>query len=480
MATKGNFEDTKAFLKQAQTANGQSLYDHLTDVLLHIVKEKPANALAQFEKISVQLKQQKLQQPLYKEVEPSEKQADPANLKKADTEAKNQLVASCDRTIALAKFQPAEAKQNIEAPDLLAEAEFLEWGGIALGKELVLRLELAISQLAHEKELSNVRFFGKIQGTQQDYYIIEAKLLDAPQDEKADPHMEPYGSGANQYVYFAANSPGGKWTQLPNVLPQQIMLARQMRRFFTGNLAAPVLGFPRFPWGEAAYLRAQIARISAATVLAPKGAFEVDDRDDLVEIQDSEPISPDVNSWVHARPHLLQLGRCTQEEREENEDAPRDPLHEEQPQGRLSAIAGDESKLFPNGSAWSVRSSPQFGGTENPNPRAYVVVRSVAWPGAVTVAKLGQKRVVNFYMGNGHKFLGSPYTPPPPPAIQAEFVPVFNPEQEEDPLLEQTDPLPPKNAKLTDDDAKDGKDNESGDENGDHPDHGDNDGPADD
>lgn len=50
-----------------------------------------------------------------------------------------------------------------------------------------------------------------------------------------------------------------------------------MRRFFTGDLKAPVLGFPRFPWGEAAYLRTQISRITQSTVLIPRGMFNMEE-----------------------------------------------------------------------------------------------------------------------------------------------------------------------------------------------------------
>ena len=43
------------------------------------------------------------------------------------------------------------------------------------------------------------------------------------------------------------------------------------------------------------------------------------------------------------------------------------------------------------------------------------------------------------------KYSASVYTPPAPPAIQSEFVAEFNPEDgEQDPLVEQVDPLPPK------------------------------------
>ena len=47
--------------------------------------------------------------------------------------------------------------------------------------------------------------------------------------------------------------------------------ARNIRRFFTGNLDAPVLSKSTFPGRELHYLRAQIARISADCRIAPRG-----------------------------------------------------------------------------------------------------------------------------------------------------------------------------------------------------------------
>jgi len=41
-------------------------------------------------------------------------------------------------------------------------------------------------------------------------------------------------------MYFVCNEPGKLWTKLPNVTPQQISTARKIKKFFTGNLAAPV------------------------------------------------------------------------------------------------------------------------------------------------------------------------------------------------------------------------------------------------
>lgn len=48
-------------------------------------------------------------------------------------------------------------------------------------------------------------------------------------------------------VYFVCNEPGlDKWIELPPVTPQQIVIARQIVRYCTGNLETPVrVHFPQ-------------------------------------------------------------------------------------------------------------------------------------------------------------------------------------------------------------------------------------------
>lgn len=46
-----------------------------------------------------------------------------------------------------------------------------------------------------------------------------------------------------------------------------------------------VYGFPRFPWSEKEYLRTQIARIAASTLIAPRGTYAVGD-DDAVALDE--------------------------------------------------------------------------------------------------------------------------------------------------------------------------------------------------
>lgn len=89
------------------------------------------------------------------------------------------------------------------------------------------------------------------------------------------------------------------------------------------------------------------------------------------------------------------------------------------------------------------------------NPYSCGIAHSLAWPGAVAVAK--DKLLVNIYVGNGVKYLATNYTPPPPPPIQGEYVAQFSKEDgEEDPMVEQRDPDPVK------EEGEEDKENEEG------------------
>jgi radial spoke head protein 4A len=53
-------DEAKAFLMKSDS-NGNNLFDHLTDVLLKILEEKPQQAFDVFETISTEVKKSKLQ-----------------------------------------------------------------------------------------------------------------------------------------------------------------------------------------------------------------------------------------------------------------------------------------------------------------------------------------------------------------------------------------------------------------------------------
>lgn len=131
---------------------------------------------------------------------------------------------------------------------------------------------------------------------------------------------EDIGTGANKCVYYVCKEPGFSWTKLPSVSPAHITAARQIRKYFTGRLDAPIVSYPPFPGKEAHYLRAQVARISAGTQVSPMGFYqsrEDEDEDEEEALQTSNEENPDfegipaaematsLSSWVHHVQHIL-------------------------------------------------------------------------------------------------------------------------------------------------------------------------------
>lgn len=130
---------------------------------------------------------------------------------------------------------------------------------------------------------------------------------------------EDIGTGANRCVYYVCKEPGFTWTKLPSVSPAQITAARQIRKYFTGRLDAPIVSYPPFPGNEANYLRAQVARISAGTHVSPMGFYQAKEEEEEEEeaVQTSNEENPDfegisvsematsLSSWVHHVQHIL-------------------------------------------------------------------------------------------------------------------------------------------------------------------------------
>jgi len=51
-----------------------------------------------------------------------------------------------------------------------------------------------------------MRFWGKIKGTERDYYIAEGKLEAAEGEGGGEDGQEPRGTGCNEYVYWVCNN----------------------------------------------------------------------------------------------------------------------------------------------------------------------------------------------------------------------------------------------------------------------------------
>jgi len=114
-----------------------------------------------------------------------------------------------------------------------------------------------------------IRLWGKILGTDADYYIAEAfKEGEVGEPDESDQTAEPSGVGANKYTYFVTNDLAAQeWVRLPNVRPKEIVAARRIKKLMSGNINNTVITHPPFPGNEQVLLRAQIARIAADVTL---------------------------------------------------------------------------------------------------------------------------------------------------------------------------------------------------------------------
>lgn len=462
-----SLEEAKAFLLQSD-GNGGSLYDHLSELLLKVLEHRPQNALQYLEDISLEVKAAKLNTNNSKINQAKEgKDLEESTLDVGLAALQTNLFKSFEMTSGsdVQSMIPNEGDMS----DLLEEAQYFEWAGIGLGKEETFRLMLSMKQLLESNPLKNVRFFGKIFGRQQDYFIVESEYKDGgkpdeseepeqKQTEDSDSEVEEedqnkekkakpvpvveseVNNGTNKYTYWVTSNPAEPWVRLPNVTPQQIVAARKIKKFFTGNLDAKIVSYPTFPGTEKNYLRAQITRIASSTLVCPKGFFSVEDEDDSFEVptlqinQEFEGMDStellQSNNWAHYHPYILPQGRCTffslKEEKDEEEEDENE-IEEVIEEGPKLLTEVNEDQVVGKYEAWTTSLS------STGNQRyGHVIIRSNRWPGAYAFAK--DDRFANVYIGFGQKSSVEPFSPPLPTPMMTQSQ---TQEEVDDPTVEE-------------------------------------------
>ncbi|KER20038.1 hypothetical protein T265_11320 [Opisthorchis viverrini] len=375
--------------------------------------------------------------------------------------------------------------------------------GVGLCSYEITCLYLGLKMLVNSHPLKSARFWGKVFGLAKNYYIVETEFIEGEDEEgeeeaeqiketprneltnlideaeenvetypksrwKPPPKVpqEPTHTGANKKVYFVCQEPGLPWIRLPPVTPEQIRLSRSICCLFTGNLDAKVDSTPSFPGTETNYLRAKIARISAATHISPEGFYqfgeeeeeealdeEEGERQNYVRNEEYEPLPMEkladrsLQHWVHHVSYILPQGRVTwwnpnqslldemsEDEQEEEEEGLTilSPSKPERGPPILTSIAADASLSdYP---AWSARLSSAI-----IPEHAVAVVSSNIWPGAHAIA--WDKAFENIYIGWGVKATAPGFQPYLPQNVMDEF-------QNHSEVAELTDPTPEEEAAL--------------------------------
>lgn len=438
-----SIEDALKYLKKekgADDAGGSnpSVYNHLAETILKVLVDQGAETHELFEHISDGVKA--VRQAESEKIEGAGEAGDGAAAL-----AKDQQKAWVDNTTGLFPKkivegeEPEDEGEPKETQDLPQEMKYFQNAGVSVGKTATYILHRSIQKLAAKSGVEGMRFWGKICGTGGDYYIAEGSL----EDEGELPEGMEDATGANKYKYWACSYPGGPWEMLENVLAQQVVAARNIKKYFTGTLTAPVSGYPPFSmklasgeivtWQEKHLLRAQIARISAACMIVPDGVFEKGDDEDGVTMAPAEPdedkanqfentaFIDDLGNWRQMSLEVNSLGRCLREPEVLNDDGepivnPDAPAQKQALMPVLDAAYCDNQGAHKD--CWTMRKCGQI-----------TAIRNLNWPGAVSIGWTPVAgtpnlwKYANVYVGYGTKFSSKPYTPPAPPMICSEYTP---------------------------------------------------------
>lgn len=419
-------ERVQALLK---VDNGSgSLYDHMVSLARKLADEKPAEALAQLETLSRHLKQSNFR---------GFSAPDEALPIVPDVPAEEFRLQLCSDLLKLVRptSEPTVAPKVLgSVRNFVEDAAMFAWAGVGFGQQESYHIAMSLTKLASDTpSIEKLRLWGKILGTEGDYYIaeglLESKTGTPPPVLPGTPEydVEPRGEGANSFTYWVSPVGSAPWVRLPSARASHIVAARNIKHLMTGNLDAPVLSMPWYPGKERHLLRAQIARITASCTLAAKGWYELDEEvgeNKIKQVEDAEANFCALEElvteagWVHSSPCLLKKGKCTFP----NEEALADVLTEEQvaaiaeekeAEGTIHAILetieADLEDLKPEDSdggspAWSIRvfgDKGMYNFGDTPKSHQVTAVRSLIWPGAVAVAQ-GTK-FANIYVGYGLK-----------------------------------------------------------------------------
>ncbi|KAJ1343533.1 hypothetical protein BSLG_001914 [Batrachochytrium salamandrivorans] len=492
MPDDAEFQLAKAFISTVPNGKTFSLYDHLTSVVSHILQTRSSVALDNFESLSAELKRTRFR----------------SELKGAPTSLRDVELASKEVELAIRLVSEEAAEKDSadmgDIPDIMDLQIFgngllkkISQIGAPMGKDfgtqrnyIIVEAEVKEGVVDPDDELANATLFTNIDAADKlpvnntnngDSPIAISKIQEDDEIElpktkakSVKPLTKETRSGVNRYVYYTSHFvTGGPWTRLPDAVPEHLQCARKIHKYFTGNLTTKIVCHPAFLGTEAHYLRAQIARISSATVLSPNGYYIVD-TDEAESEENTQAasiiINPDfegfdneqllnLSNWVHHVQYILPQGRVTWENpnaRAENTDESNNDQNDENNandtddaddedesnaadpeigQALLSAITEDED--HGDIPSWFSRVCSHLSSTKF----APIMLRSTRWPGAVVVAY--NDKFANIYVGDGLKDLGSPlqrYLPPKLDQIQKEYGMGEGAESQVDLLVEQSDP----------------------------------------
>lgn len=109
--------------------------------------------------------------------------------------------------------------------------------------------------MAERSKAKEIRFWGRINGVHQNYYVIQGSVDHKNRDLSVQKGCEKLGEGVNFYTFWVCTDLlNPDWVELPEVTKAQVKTARLIKRAFVGDLEAEVVSYPKFEGKEKHYV----------------------------------------------------------------------------------------------------------------------------------------------------------------------------------------------------------------------------------
>ena len=451
METENEFQDISDLLSGIKSKDGEKNLLDLLSKMYDTKLELNNNGLYidQFEDISMRIKQNGLY---------ISEEAKRNNLIKYLQDYINNIKPKKD----LLDQPKNKAEEGDEAePTPITQVNFVEdyyslfkkisWCGISLNEKESYLLTNSIRNLSAKLQAGMLTFFGKIYGTEKDYYIVQGSDIDAKEDANYDNDMEKRKEdGINQYVYYVTNDLTSEWIELPDIKPSQLIGSRLIRYNFTGDLERQIYTNPYFKGKEKHYLRCQISRIYHGTKLVPSlNHYTIEDQENPYRAftpaekpkQFKHEDLINLKNWIHYPPSILKQGRVSHflepPEEADPEEFKKKELEKDPFEKRIKPVIEDnyikgastisnikispwkltqyfEDQIYTNPYIKLLdEKSPDFDPAEQKDNKCdytVICIKSLLWPGAFNFYI--NKTCYFFYFGFGLKFSDLPYKGP--------------------------------------------------------------------
>ena len=151
----------------------------------------------------------------FKPADPPLMAADPKNV--ATAVALKELYCAPKREIDPETGEPIEPAEDLlnefESEDIVGDATMYQAVGLGLSLSEMYGVMLAVKRLGEDpkRNCGSVRFFGKVLGTNGDYYVFETSIKEhepedpPPETPAGEIPPEPAGEGSNEYTYFVCS-----------------------------------------------------------------------------------------------------------------------------------------------------------------------------------------------------------------------------------------------------------------------------------